>query len=147
MMETSLAFAETEFVATLTAAPTSTSTFSPATPSPIPSTQTPYFPTPFDRHDPEAVLRAYFDAWDRQDWVAKDSLEYQKRVPEPVDFVRVLEIQNISSSSTEYVFEVRFEIQVKAQGGSMHSGEYLWRYFLSWDPSRDTWYISNYGGG
>ncbi len=144
VMETSMAMVKTEIVATLTAAPTNTPTFSPLAPSPIPPTQTAYFPTPFDRHDPEAVLQAYFDAWDRQDWVAMASLE-RERAPEPVGFVRILEIKQISSSPTESVYSVRFEIQVKVQGGSMHSGEYLWTYYLTWDPNRDTWHITNYG--
>lgn len=150
MMETSMAMVRTEVVETLTAAPTSTPPFLPSTPSAIPPTETPYFPTPFDRHDPEAVLRAYFDAWNRNDWVARESLRPVSNVrvvPEQVDWIRVLEIETISSSPTEYVYSVVFEIQVKGQGISMHNGRYAWKYYLTWDPNRDTWYISNYGGG
>ena len=146
VMETSMAFVKTEIVETLTAASTSTPTFSLPTPSPIPATQIPYFSTPLDRHNPEAVLRAYFDAWDRQDWTAKDSLESHQRAPEPVGFVNILEIKKISSSPTECIYKVRFDIEVKVQGGSMHSGQYLWTYYLTWDPNRDTWYIRDYGG-
>jgi hypothetical protein len=144
VMETSMALVKTEIVGTLTAASTSTSTLS--APTPIPPTPTVVFPVTFDRHDPESVLRAYFDAWDRNDWAAMASLE-RERAPEPVDFVRILVIKEISSSSTEYVYEVGFEIQVIGQGVSMHSGRYGWKYYLTWDPNRDTWFISNYGYG
>jgi hypothetical protein len=150
VMETSMAMVGKEVVETLTAAPTSPPAFLPSTPSPIPPTQTPYFPTPFDRHDPAAVLRAYFDAWNRNDWVARESLRPVSKVrvvPEQVDWIRILEVESISSSPTEYVYRVVFEIQVTGQGISMHSGRYGWKYYLTWDPNRDTWYISNYGGG
>jgi hypothetical protein len=148
VMETSMAIVKTEFVGTLTAAPTSTPTFSLATPSPIPPTPTLVFPVPFDRHDPEAVLRAYFDAWHRNDWLIKDALTYGRpTAPEPVEWLQVLEIKNISSSPTESTYSVWFEIKVKGQGVSMHSGKNLWKYFLIWDPNHDSWYIAGHGGG
>src|SRR5262245_20644701 len=144
VVETSMVVVQTIIAETMTAVPTGTATFSPPVPSPIPSPQPPYFATPVDLHDPEAVLRAYFEAWDRQDWDAMAYLE-RDRAPEPVEFVRILELKKISSSPTKYVYEVRFEIQVKGQGVSMHTGQYLWTYFLTWVPNRDMWYISNYG--
>jgi hypothetical protein len=33
------------------------------------------------------------------------------------------------------------------QGSSMDSGRYNWTYTLTWDGSRDSWFISNYGAG
>jgi hypothetical protein len=145
-METSMALVKTEIVGTLTAAPTSTPSFSPATPSPIPPTPTVVFPIPLDRRDPEAVLRAYFEAWDRNDWVIQNALTYGRpTAPEPVEWLDVLEIKHISSSPTECEFSVWFEIQVKGQGVSMHSAKYFWRYHLIWDPNHDSWYIVGWG--
>jgi hypothetical protein len=134
---------ETAAVETQAAIPTVTPT--PITPTSIPPTQTPFFSIPFDRHDPEAVLRAYFDAWNRNDWTAKNSLLGQERAPEPVDSVRVIEIELISSSPTEFVYRVQFELRVKGEGVSMHSGKYGWKYYLTWDANRDSWLITNYG--
>lgn len=85
------------------------------TPSPIPSTQTPFLPILVDRHDPEAVLRAYFDAWGQSNWLALASFmdeKYGRIVGNPVDSVRILEIQLISSSPTDYVYSVLFDIKI-----------------------------------
>jgi hypothetical protein len=41
-----------------------------------------------DRRNPESVLHAYFDAWQRSDWSTQASLmdeKYSKMVPEPLD--------------------------------------------------------------
>ena len=41
-----------------------------------------------DRHDPESVLRAYFEAWGRGDWSAEASFmteKYAGMAPEPVE--------------------------------------------------------------
>ncbi len=104
-----------------------------------------------DRHNPESVLRAYFDAWERSDWSVQASLmdeKYAQMVPEPVDSIRILEIQPISSSSlTERACHVIFEIKVKGQGVSMQSGQYDWSYYLTWDAKRGSWLITNYGAG
>jgi hypothetical protein len=146
---TAIAIFKTEIAETLTAAPTSTPTFLWPTPSSIPPTQTPYFPTPFDRHDPEAVLQAFFDAWNRNDWVARESLRPSSNIPktydEPVKYVRIVEMTNTSSSPTEYVYKVRFEIDMNCTGCSMHDGTYGWYFYFKWDPNRDAWYISKYG--
>ena len=148
VMETAMSTVKTAVVETQIAAPTITP--SPQLlillmPTPIPPTQTPYFPVPFDSHDPEAVLRTYFDAWNRNDSNACQSLG--GRCGEPVEFVHILEIKLTSSSQTECVYSILFDIKVKGQGGSMHNGHYLWNYYLTWDTNRDTWYISNYGFG
>ena len=104
-----------------------------------------------DRHNPKSVLRAYFDAWERSDWSVQASLmdeKYAQMVPEPVDSIRILEIQPISSSSvTEQTYHVIFEIKVKGQGVSMQSGRYDWSYYLTWDAKRGSWLITNYGAG
>jgi hypothetical protein len=104
-----------------------------------------------DRRDPESVLRAYFDAWERSDWSAQASLmddKYSQMAPEPVDSIRLLDIQSIpDASSTERTYRVIFEIKVKGRGVSMRSGRYDWQYYLSWDAQRDSWLITNYGAG
>jgi hypothetical protein len=102
-----------------------------------------------DRHNPESVLRAYFDAWQRSDWSVQASLmdeKYAQMAPEPVDLIRILEIQPVLSSLlTERTYRVIFEIQVKGQGVSMQSGQYGWSYYLTWDAKRSSWLITNYG--
>ena len=141
-----------------TSLPTSTSTPEPTTtlsPQPIttslPTTQTTSVPVAVDHHNPESVLHAYFDAWERSDWSAQASLmdkKYAQMVPEPVDSISILEIQPISSSSlTEQIYHVIFEIKVKGQGISMHTGRYEWSYYLTWDAKRGSWLITNYGAG
>jgi len=138
--------------------PTSTSTPEPTTtlsPQPLatslPPAQTSSVPVAVDRHNPESVLRAYFDAWVRSDWSVQLSLmdeKYGQMAPEPVDSINILEIQPISSSSLTYqTYHVIFEIKVKGQGISMQSGRYDWSYYLTWNPKRDSWLITNYGTG
>ena len=104
-----------------------------------------------DRHNPESVLQAYFDAWKRGDWSDQASLmdeKYAQMVPEPGDSIRIIEIQPIvDSSSTERTYHVIFEIKVKGQGVSMQSGRYDWSYYLTWDAKRGSWLITNYGAG
>jgi hypothetical protein len=108
-------------------------------------------PVTVDRQDPESVLRAYFDAWERSDWSAQASFmdeNYAGMEPEPVDLIRILQIQPVLSSSLiERTYHVIFEIQVKGQGVSMHNGRYDWSYYLTWDATRSSWLISNYGAG
>ncbi len=101
-----------------------------------------------DRHDPESVLRAYFEAWGRGDWSAEASFmteKYAGMAPEPVNSIRILEINALNASPTERGYQVLFEIRVKGEGVSMHSGQYNWNYSLSWDAQRGSWLISNYG--
>jgi hypothetical protein len=104
-----------------------------------------------DINDPESVLRAYFKAWEQGDWSFQTSLmdeKYAQTVPEPVDSIRILEIQAIpGSSSSERTYQVVFEIKVKGKGVSMQSGKYNWTYYLSWDEKRNSWLITNYGAG
>ena len=104
-----------------------------------------------DRHNPESVLRAYFDAWERSDWADQVSFmdeKYAQMVPEPVDSIRIIEIQSIAnSSSTDRTYHVAFEIKVKGQEVSMQSGRYDWSYYLIWDAKRGSWLITNYGAG
>lgn len=104
-----------------------------------------------DRHNPESVLRAYFDAWNRSDWSAQQSFmddKYAQMIPEPVTSLRILKLQSISPSSlAQHSYQVIFEITVKGQGVSMQSGQYNWSYYLTRDAKRDSWLISNYGAG
>ena len=74
--------------------------------------------------------------------------KYAGMDPEPVDSIRLLEIRLISSpSSDERTYRVVFEIKVKGQGVSMQSGRYDWTYYLTWDSTRNSWLITNYGAG
>ena len=101
-----------------------------------------------DRHDPDSVLRAYFEAWGRGDWAAEASFmdeKYAGMAPEPVDSIRILEISALNTSSTWRAYQVLFEIKVKGQGVSMQSGQYNWNYYLTWDAQRASWLISEYG--
>ena len=104
-----------------------------------------------DHHNPESVLQAYFDAWERSDWSDQASFmdeKYAQMVPEPVDSISIIEIQPIANSSlTERTYHVIFEIKVKGQGVSMQSGRYDWSYYLTWDAKRGSWLITNYGAG
>lgn len=68
---------------------------------------------------------------------------------EPVDSLRILTIAPAERASpTKRVYAVSFEVTFK--GGrsiSMGNGRYNWTYTLTWDATRDSWLISNYGAG
>jgi hypothetical protein len=117
----------------------------------LPPTYAPPISSTLDRHNPESVLRAYFDAWKQSDWPLQVSLmgvKYVQMTPEPVDSISILNIQPLpSSSKTDQTYNVTFEIKVKGQGISMQSGQYSWSYYLTWDAKRDSWLITNYGAG
>ena len=137
---------------TLTPAPALTTTQVPQSKATsVLSTQTPPVPVTVDRRNPESVLRAYFDAWQRSDWPVQASMmsaNYAQMAPEPVDSISIMEIQPLSSSSlTERIYHVTFEIKVKGPGVSMHNGRYEWSYYLTWDAKRGSWLITNYGAG
>ncbi len=104
-----------------------------------------------DRHNPESVLRAYFDAWARSDWVFQASLmdeKYGMMQNEPVDSIRIVELQSIPDVlKEERAYCVVFNIQVKGDGVSMQSGQTTWIYYLTWEPKRNSWIITNYGAG
>ncbi len=104
-----------------------------------------------DRKDPESVLRAYFEAWNRNDESTRASMMadmYAHMTPEPVESIRILELQPLpDSSESERNYRVVFEIKVKGSGVSMNSGQYDWTYTLSWDATRGSWLITNYGAG
>jgi hypothetical protein len=144
VMETSMAMVKTEIVGTLTAVPTSTLTFLLPTASPIPPTQTPAY----DRHDPEAVVRAWFDAWERHDGNLADLLygtgSYGNYGFESVSSIKILEIQLISSpSAAERVYRVWFDVQYTDP--LKKSGKTQLRFYLTWDVNRDAWIITNHG--
>lgn len=105
-----------------------------------------------DRHDPEAVLNAYFAAWAHNDTNAQTSFmtsNYAGLAREPVESLRVLNITPADgASATKRVYAVTFEVTFK--GGrslSMESDRYNWTYTLTWDATRDSWLIVNYGAG
>lgn len=104
-----------------------------------------------DRTDPEAVLRAYLDAWERGDWRAQEdymSTVFADRVPEPISSLEIIELtRGPDSDSTHRLYYVSFEIVVRGDGVSMTSGRYDWSYELEWDEERSSWIITNYGWG
>jgi hypothetical protein len=105
-----------------------------------------------NRHDPAAVLQAYFDAWERNDWITEESLmatKYQglDTVYTPVKSLKVIEIQNTYSEPNLKVYSVTYEIQIKGELVSITSGRQWMTVEISWDASRDEWVISNYGHG
>ena len=135
-------------VETQAAIPTTTS--SPQPPTPIPPLPTPVFSFQVDRHDPESVIRAYFDAWERYDGSAMAALIGQSNIQiafhERIDSILVLEIKLISSpSQTERIYSVTFDIQ--QEGANSLNGQVEWTFTMMWDSNRDSWFIANHGVG
>jgi hypothetical protein len=97
------------------------------------------------------VLRAYFYAWNLNDWSLQASMmddRYARMLPEPVESIRILELKLIpDSTSPDRTYQVSFEIKVKGRGVSMGSGQYDWTYTLSWNAKHGSWLITNYGAG
>ncbi len=130
--------------------PTSTLTatlFPPA--SPFPPTQVPSFTFPVDRHDPESVIRAYFDALLRSDSSALASVLSSKFgqnfIFEPAESIEILEIELISDlSPTERVYSVLYDVQWQNREDTNPT---RWKFHLTWDANRDSWIITNYGAG
>lgn len=149
---------ETAIVETQTAIPTNAPSPQPPTPispTPIPPLPTPFFSFPVDPHDPESVIRAWFDAWKRGDgnamaWVeGKNYANYA--FDGAIESIEIVEIKLISSpSQTERSFNVVFNIQFKKgqeEGHNLHNGKVGWTFALTWDPSRDSWLVTNHGYG
>jgi hypothetical protein len=102
-----------------------------------------------DRHDPESVIRAYFDALLRSDSSALASVLSSKFgrnfIFESVESIEILEIELISDvSPTERVYSVLHDIQWKNREDNNPS---RWKFHLIWDADRDSWIITNYGNG
>jgi hypothetical protein len=117
--------------------------------SPFPPTPIPFFTFPVDRHDPESVIRAYFDAWERSDSLAMASVLSSKFgqnfIFEPLDSMEVLNIELISDpSATERIYSVLYDAQWKDQP---ETNPTRWRFRLNWDPKRESWIIIGYGSG
>jgi hypothetical protein len=105
-----------------------------------------------DRRDPDAVLNAYFAAWARNDTIAQTSFmtpNYAGLAREPVESLRVLNITPADgASATKRVYAVTFEVRFKGgRSVSMESGHYNWTYTLTWNATRDSWLVANYGAG
>jgi hypothetical protein len=104
-----------------------------------------------DRHNPEAVLRSYFAAWNRNDYPCQKTLmtaNYTEVATEPIKSVELISITPLDNASgTKREYAVSFDIKFDGKGYSMQSGRYQWTYTLSWDATRDSWLISNYGAG
>ena len=70
-----------------------------------------------DRHNPEAVLRAYFAAWARNDTVAQASFmasDDARLAYEPVDSLRLLSVTLAEGATpTMRVYAVSFEVSFK----------------------------------
>lgn len=76
---------------------------------------------------------------------------------EPVDSVRVISCSLLDektsrasspgSAETTRVYLVTFDYKPTGRGFSMAPGRYTWTYTLTWDATRESWLISNYGAG
>jgi hypothetical protein len=144
LMETSMAMVKTEIVGTLTAAPTRTPTFSPAISTPFPPTQAPSY----DRHDPEAVVRAWFEAWKRHDGNMVDLLygtnTYGNYGFEAVSSITILEIQLLENpSEAQRIYRVWYNVQYSDP--NKEGGKTQIKFYLTWDVNRDAWIITNHG--
>ena len=115
-----------------------------------------------DRRDPDAVLRAYFVAWDHNDTASEKSFmaaSYREAdwYPEPVDSVKVVSAKLLDERSARLwskgapdatrVYLVVFDYNPQGRGFSMERGRYTWTYTLTWDAESSSWLISNYGAG
>jgi len=128
--------------ATLTAAPFATATF-------YPTLEVPFFTFPVDRHDPESVIRAYFDAWERSDSLALAAVLSNKYgrsfMFEPMYSLEILEIKLLSDlSSTERIYSILYDVQWTNREDTNPT---RWSFHLTWDAVRDSWIITNYGAG
>ena len=108
-------------------------------------------PPAVDRHDPGAVLRAYFAAWANNDLKLQTSYmtaNYTNLIFEPVESLRVLTIKPRDTSSPGVrIYDVSFEIKDAGPGQSIPSGQHTWTYTLIWNKERDSLLISNYVAG
>ena len=115
-----------------------------------------------DRHNPEAVVRAYFDAWNRNDISAQKSFMVSTYAnanwyTESADTVTVVSVQLLDEKTaglwlagdvnTIRMYLIVFDYNPHGRGLSMERGRYNWTYVLTWDAGRDSWLISNYGAG
>jgi hypothetical protein len=104
-----------------------------------------------NRSDPENVLRAYFDAWEKGEWEVQLSMmdeKYKGMAPEPVNKLNIISINPITSNTKEdNNYRVIFDIEVVGGGVSMNTGRYDWNYYLRWNEIRKSWLIINYGVG
>src|SRR5947208_258144 len=113
-----------------------------------------------DRRDSDAVLQAYFAAWNRNDSVSQKSFMLSSYTdtdlyPEPVDAITVVSAKQLDDKSarlwstgapdTTRVYLVVFDYNPHGHGFSMERGRYIWTYILTWDAARASWLISSYG--
>ncbi len=118
--------------------------------TPSSASATPTASASVDRSDPEAVLRAYFAAWESGDWASQASFmdkKYADLVPEPLESLRIVSLEMRTKSSKLCIFDVVFEIAVEGDGVSMQDGSYQWSYELTWNAAQKSWLITNYGAG
>ncbi|MEK6750742.1 MAG: hypothetical protein AABZ00_00640 [Chloroflexota bacterium] len=115
---------------------------------------TPFFSFTVDRHDPESMIRAYFDALVRQDSIAMASVDgwgYSQKhsFTYPIESVRILKITLISDAvPNQRDYRVLFDVQIKEgqDGLDLPSGVYQWAFTLTWDANRDSWLVRYTGG-
>jgi hypothetical protein len=107
-------------------------------------------PASVDRRDPEAVLRAYFSAWQRGAWDEEASYmseTFSHMEPEPAKSLQVDDVRLLESSASHRLFDVTFDFTPAGDPISMDAGQYGWTYDLNWDAGRQSWIITNYGAG
>jgi hypothetical protein len=115
-----------------------------------------------NRREPDAVLRAYFAAWNRNDTAAQKSFMTARYAgvnwyPEPVESVRVVSTKlldektarlwSTAAPESRRVYLVVFDYNPRGRGFSMERGRYTWTYVLTWSAQRRSWLVSNYGAG
>ena len=115
-----------------------------------------------DRQNPDAVLRAYFKAWNRNDVASQKSFMVAKYAdadwyPEPIESVTLVSARPLDpkdarlwstgASEATRTYVVIFDYNPRGQGFSMKRGRYTWTYTMTWDAQRASWLISNYGAG
>jgi len=115
-----------------------------------------------DRRDSDAVLQAYFAAWNRNDTVSQKSFMTATYADadwyaEPADSVTVVSVKRLDEKTARlwstgapdvtHVYLVVFDYNPHGRGLSMERSRYIWTYTLTWDAARASWLISNYGAG
>jgi cell division protein FtsX len=103
-----------------------------------------------DRHDPEAVLRACFSAWQKGKWEEEAlymSSTFSNMVPEPAKSLQIVDLKRLERSSSHCLYSVSFDFAPFGDPVSMEAGRYNWTYELNWDSQRESWIITNYGEG
>jgi hypothetical protein len=103
------------------------------------------------RHDPRAVLEAYFDALARNDaatqrWLESDLFASKRGSPTHVVSLRLLKLAPESEASPSYrEFQVALKCVVSTEAGN-GTQSFRGSYSLVWDEPRDSWLLLMWSG-